>query len=243
MKHRVVRPLEAVCLTPFRPGRHPAGVCLTRFFTFVLSCALGAVVSACSGGTLGDAKDVARRSLPGGKALGMNEALLGQVHTTTSERAPAAIRPDPDTYIRNLLRQYREEGPVIAQEIGRVEDYRPLLGGANEDFSKAPQLTYDSTSLLAVQKVSAEICEGLVAPTSRHEGWASILPAAPDSVEANLRFLAQRFIGLPSAQIGDDVIAALREILDVSTENGRVTYQSYIPVCVALTIDAEALYL
>lgn len=243
MKHRVVRSREARCLPPFQQCAQFTGFFGTSIWCVVVSLTLAATVLGCSGSTLGDVKDVARRALPGSKALGVNEALLNQVHTTTSERAPAAIRPDPDTYIRNLLRQYRTEGPVIAQEIGRVEDYRPLLGGANEDFSKVPQLTYDSTSLLAVQKVSAEICEGLVAPSARHQGWESILPAAPDSVDANLRFLAQRFIGLPSAQIADDVIADLREILDLSTDDGRVTYQSYIPVCVALTIDAEALYL
>lgn len=211
--------------------------------SFGIGLALAVFVAGCSRESLSGGSGAERRAIPGGRAGGLDEALLTAVHSVATEQPPAAIRPDPDTHIRILLRQYREEGSVIAQEIGRVEDYRALLGGASEDFSKAPQLTYDSTSLLAVQKVAEDVCEGLVAPTSRHSGWETILPAAPEETDANLKFLAQRLIGLPSNEIGSSVIAALDEILRLSLEEGEVTLRSYIPVCVALSIDAEALLL
>jgi hypothetical protein len=192
---------------------------------------------------LNQATEGIKAELPGGRAGGLDKELLAAVHEKTTTKAPAFIRPDPDTYIRTLLRQYRDEGPVIAQEIGRVEDYRPLLGGANEDFSKAPQLTYDATSLLAVQKVAEEVCTALVAPNANHKGWNTILPEPATNVDANLKFLAQRFIGLPSSRIADSTITALREILELSKVNGTVTLASYVSVCVALSVDAEALLL
>ncbi len=197
----------------------------------------------CSGGSGKSTSNSVRRDLPGGKAGGLDSALLSSVHDRTTERPPAAIRPDPDTYIRTLLRQYREDGPLIAREIGRVESYRPLLGGASEDFSKAPQLTYDATSLLAVQKVASEVCTALIAPGAAQPGWTTILPNPPDQTEPNLRFLAQRFIGLPSERIADGTIGQLNEILNMSLSNGQVTLSSYVPVCVALSVDAEALLL
>lgn len=197
----------------------------------------------CSSGSKSKSTGSVRFDLPGGKAGALDAALLESVHSQTSQRAPAAIRPDPDTYIRALLRQYREEGPLIAREIGRVEDFRPLLGGANEDFSKSPQETYDATSLLAVQKVSDEVCRSLIAPDGDHPGWRTILPAPVGDVSANIRFLAQRFIGLPSSQISSESLNALEVILNDARVNGQVTLESYVPVCVALSIDAEALLL
>ena len=200
-------------------------------------------MASCSNNVLSRSKDTVKRELPSEKAGQANTELLALVHNQTSSKPPAAIRPDPDTYIRTLLRQYREEGSIIAQEIGRVEDYRPLLGGASEDFSKAPQLTYDATSLLAVQKVSEEICTGLIAPNATHAGWTTILPHPPSEVLSNLRFLAQRFIGLPQDRISAETINGLQGILVLSLEDGSVTLESYISVCVALSIDAEALLL
>ena len=219
------------------------GSACTRQLIVSGMCGALAVAGGCSSGSKSKAAGSVRLDLPGGKAGEMDASLLASVHSNTSQRAPAAIRPDPDTYIRALLRQYREEGPLIARDIGRVEDYRPLLGGANEDFSKAPQESYDATSLLAVQKVSEEICRSLIAPGSDHPGWNTILPAPAAEATANIRFLAQRFIGLPSSQISAEALAALESILNDARSNGQITLDSYIPVCVALSVDAEALLL
>lgn len=211
---------------------------------WILLTLLAVGFSACSGRSLSEYSSASRNEIPGGKAGGFDASLLAAAHAVSSSRPPAAIRPDPDTYIRTLLRQYRDEGPTIAREIGRVEDYRLLLGGATEDFSKPPQQTYDATSLLAVQKVAEEICEALIAPNaSSHGDWKTILPAAPSDSEANLRFLAQRFLGKPSQEIDGRIVDELREILMLSAEEGQLTEASYIHVCVALSVDGEALLL
>lgn len=183
------------------------------------------------------------RSL-GTRTFGYNEAALADVHAVATSYAPAPIRPDPDTYIRQLLRSYRNEGMTLARQIGVVEDYRDLLGGANQDFSKDASKGYDATSLLSSMKVAEIICEGLVSPNSvDHEGWTSILPAAPSDWETNIEFLAQRFIGLPSTKIELSVITELKAILDGFDTDGVYSNDSYIPVCTALAVDAEALYL
>lgn len=179
----------------------------------------------------------------GPQAGGPDAAALDSIYALTSDQAPAPIRPDPDMYMRRLLRQYRAEGRVVAQQIGRLEEFRLLIGGANEDFSKAPQETYDATSLLATQKVSEEICTALVAPNgATHPGWTTILPHAPDNTYDNLIFLAQRITGRPSNEISDATVQQLSELLYAVTP-GDVTYASYIEPCVMLTMDAEALYL
>jgi len=181
----------------------------------------------------------------GARAGGLDEAALALVHGVHTEHAPASIRPDPDTYIRNLLLQYRQEGVTVAREIGRVEAYRALLGGASEDFATMPQLSYDATSVLASYKVAEEVCRGLVAPDlEQHPGWDSILPAAPGEAMINIEFLAQRFIGLPSERIPSLVIDHLLEIYDLAAEEtGYGSFESYIPVCAALALDAEAMLL
>src|SRR5688572_25967660 len=66
----------------------------------------------------------------GQRASGINEAALAEVYAARATEAPAPIRPDPDIYIRRLLRQYRSEGAVVARQIGSVEQFRLLLGGA-----------------------------------------------------------------------------------------------------------------
>jgi hypothetical protein len=180
----------------------------------------------------------------GEKAGELNEAALAEVHAVTSAHAPAGIRPDPDTFVRQLLLQYREQGAVVAREIGRVEQYRMLLGGASLNFAIVPQETYDSTSLLAKLKVAEEICGSLVDPDERtHAGWDSILPADPSDTNTNIRFLAQRLIGMPSSSITDAALTELNAILQTALVDGRVTNASYIPVCATLLIDAEALLL
>jgi hypothetical protein len=179
---------------------------------------------------------------PGGRAGTQDDAALAALYEVASAHAPAPIRPDPDNYVRQLLRQYHPEGITIAQQIARVEAYRTLLGGASEDFSVPPQLTYDATSLLASIKVAEEICTSLVAPNANdHRDWVSILPYQPSETTENVRYLAQRFIGIPSAEISESVLTALLESLEL--ENGNVTYESYIPVCMTLAVDVEALLL
>jgi hypothetical protein len=180
----------------------------------------------------------------GDKAGELNEAALAEVHAVTTTHAPAGVRPDPDTFVRQLLLQYREQGAVVAREIGRVEQYRMLLGGASNNFAIVPQETYDATSLLAELKVAEEVCSSLVDPDEReHAGWDSILPADPADTNTNIRFLAQRLIGLPSSNITDDALTQLNAILQTALVNGSVTNASYIPVCATLLIDAEALLL
>lgn len=187
----------------------------------------------------------------GNKAGGLDEAALAAVHAVQTPHAPAAIRPDPDLFVRRLLRQYRPEGAVVARQIGQVEQYRLLLGGATEDFSKAPQESYDATSLLAVFKVAEEVCRGLVAPNAREHGdWATILPFPSADESANVSWLAQRFIGKPSSQIDASVVTDLIAIM--RTEEAAIAtnwwasgqpYAKYVPVCATLALDAEAMYL
>jgi hypothetical protein len=173
------------------------------------------------------------------------------VHGTAAAAAPAAIRPDPDLFVRRLLRQYRPEGATIARQIGQVEEFRLLLGGATEDFSKTAQDSYDATSLLAVFKVAEEVCRGLVAPNQwEHEGWVTILPYAASEEQTNINWLAQRLIGMPSTRIDPAVATRLAAIMDAEepfiTENWWAygnDYAKYIPVCATLALDAEALYL
>ena len=177
----------------------------------------------------------------------VDEAALAEVHAVTTEYSPAAIRPDPDTYVRQMLKQYRSPGATIARQIGNVEAYRLLLGGASEDFTKVPQESYDATSLLTTFAVAQQYCVGLVSPnSSAHSDWSTILPYAATDEESNVIWLAQRFLGIKSTEISADKIAALLGILD--SERDHVEFSSgdfdkYIPVCSALALDAEALFL
>ncbi|MEZ4744268.1 MAG: hypothetical protein R3B45_17770 [Bdellovibrionota bacterium] len=184
------------------------------------------------GGSLGD------------KAKGADEAALNALYEISTEIAPAVIRPDPDLYARRLLLQYRSEGSTLAREIGSVENYRLLLGGASEDFQKSPQETYDATSLLATYKVAEEVCTALVDPNpAKHPGWDTILPNTPDNWQENISFLAQRFIGKPKSRINEEKISKLKAIMDLDSSDGEYSNASYIPVCAALAIDAESLFL
>lgn len=186
----------------------------------------------------------------GDKAGGINEAALAEVYAVNSAYAPAGIRPDPDLYVRRLLRQYRSEGATVARQIGEVEQFRLLLGGATEDFSKVAQESYDATSLLAVFKVAEEVCRALVAPNSEeHDDWQTILPYGEAEERQNVAWLAQRFIGRPSASIDSSVVDQLLVIMAAEepflTEwwAQQTAFAKYIPVCATLAMDAEALYL
>lgn len=180
----------------------------------------------------------------GNRAGGAIPERLSEIYGITSPYAPAAVRPDPDTMVRQLLLQYREPSATVAREIGRVEKFRLLLGGASEDFSTQPQESYDATSLLATMKVAEEVCAGLVAPDPNiHGNWTSILPAGPTDVASNVRFLIQRITGMPSSQIAAGAQSALSDLAAKAKVNGSYTNASYVPVCAALIIDAEALLL
>lgn len=179
----------------------------------------------------------------GAKAGSRDDSALASVYAITTSVAPAAIRPDPDTMVRRLIRQYRSEGAVVARQIGKSEEYRMLLGGASADFSTAPQESYDATSVLATLKVAEEVCESLVAPNSSdHPGWTTILPAAASDSDTNTRFIAQRFTGLPGSKISDEAITSLKEILTKAAAGSEITYDHYVPVCVAAALDANALF-
>lgn len=180
----------------------------------------------------------------GSRAGGINEQALASLHAIDTTHAPASVRPDPDVFVRRLLLQYRSSGATLAREIGRVEQYRLLLGGASEDFVTKPSLTYDATSLLAELKVAEELCQGLVAPdATKHPGWETILPNPPSDFEKNIRFLAQRLIGIHSGEIADSTLTTLRGILDTAKVDNVYTASSYIPVCTTLVVDAQALLL
>jgi len=186
----------------------------------------------------------------GEKAGGPDEAALASIRAIATEHAPAAIRPDPDLFVRRLLLQYRSEGATVARQIGTVERFRMLLGGATEDFAQMPQETYDATSLLAVFKVAEEVCRGLVAPnSSEHEGWSTILPYGADQETENITWLAQRITGTPSWDISAEAIEQLQAIMEAEephiAENWWARgnpYVKYIPACATLALDAESMY-
>jgi hypothetical protein len=209
----------------------------------LISCSLFESTKKNSGGKLGAGGGVLGASL-GDSAYGEDSAGLETVYGVTTPHAPAAVRPDPDLIVRNLLLQYRESGSTVAREIGRVEEFRLLLGGANVTFTVTPQESYDSTSILAEMKVAGEICGSLINPSeNEHPGWATILPADPASIDANLAFLAQRLLGVPTSRIDAAAIASLKTIVQSATDEGRLTAESYIPACISLILDAEGLLL
>ncbi len=185
----------------------------------------------------------------GPKAGGVDEAALAQVYAVGTTHAPSAIRPDPDLFVRRLLRQYRPEGVTVARQIGQVEQFRLLLGGASVDFAKAPQDIYDATSLLAVSKVAEEVCRGLVAPNPyEHGDWTSILPYPAASENENIQWLAQRIIARPTTSIDSAVFTQLTAIMEGEkpflSDNWWADgnpYAKYVPVCATLALDAEAL--
>lgn len=242
----------------FTPRHRPGGRCwLAHFATFIACSQLlsGCYVINFFKRDKSSGEDAPPNAIIGQytsqTAGGADAAALAQLYSITSSHAPAAIRPDPDLYIRRLLRQYRPEGAIIARQIGRIEPYRELLGGATADFNKPAQDSYDATSLLAVLKVAEEVCRGLVAPnTSEHGDWQTILPYPAASEERNVEWLAQRFTGKLLAKITS---AQVEQLLDImKSEEPTIAeqwwardnaYAKYIPACATLALDAEALYL
>jgi hypothetical protein len=187
----------------------------------------------------------------GDQAGGIDEAALALVYEVPATKPPAPIRLDPDLFVRRLLRAFRPEGAALARQMGEVEQYRELLGGASDDFLKAPQETYDATSLLAVLKVAEEACHGIVAPNSyQHEGWETVLPHGAEDEDGNVRWLMQRLTGRPAGAAADAQVAALIAIMRAEeatiNENWWArdnAYAKYIPVCAAVALDAEAMFL
>lgn len=178
----------------------------------------------------------------GPKAGGRNVAALSAVYAVSADKPPAAVRTDPDLIARRLLSQFRADGTTMARVVGRVENYRELLGGASQDFATAPAVTYDATSVLATIKVAEEICRALVAPTSwEHPGWATILPGAYTDVRSNLLFLEQRITGIPSAKIPATKIDALETILNHANTDNNLDGNDYIAPCTAVVVDAQTM--
>ncbi len=180
----------------------------------------------------------------GPKAYGADEAELNNLYALTTSHSPAPIRPDADVHFRRLLLQFRSEGTQVARLIGEIEAYRDLLGGANQDFSKKPLEDYDATSLLAVMKASELVCEALVAPTpEKHGNWETVLPFDFSQVTPNITYLYQRFSGNKSATLTTEDLASLTAIFKSSSPSGEYDGMSYVPVCVALSVDGEVLFL
>ena len=220
-----------------------------RWYRFISFAIVGSVATSCyffrkrDTGADQAEQAVLGRGL-GSRAGNSNPSLLEGVYAASTTHPPAAIRPDPDRFVRSLLLQYREQGATVARQIGEVENFRLLLGGASEDFSVVPQTGYDATSLLAKLKVAEEVCEGLVDPSgSEHPGWSSILPYPATSADENILFLAQRILGIPSAQVNQDMQSRLREILLGDTQQGSLSNSDYVLVCATLVVDAESLLL
>jgi len=182
--------------------------------------------------------------IPFSKAGSEDAVGLAKVHGIAFQSAPAPVRPDPDLYARRLLKQFRPDGNTLARQLGLVEQYRLMLGGASDDFRTVPQESYDATSLLTLQKVARLVCESLVIPNSwQHPGWQTVLPEAPANVEANVRFLMKKMLGLPQGSLSSDAIAELVAIVKEFPENSALTLTSYVPACTAMAMDAEALLL
>lgn len=177
-------------------------------------------------------------------STGPDEAALASLALVTHEVAPAPVRPNPDAFARQLLLMFRSEGTGIAKQIGRVENYRMLLGGASDDFTTEVQATYDATSLLANLKVVEEVCTGLVDPSRNiHGDWQTILPADTSDVDTNIRFLYTRLMGVPSSAVPAADISDLTGILNqAATSAGNYDHEHYVSVCSAILLNAQMLY-
>lgn len=183
-------------------------------------------------------------AIPFAKAGSEITSGLAAVHAGNFASAPAAIRPDPDLYARRLLKTFRYDGNTLARQLGRVERFRLMLGGASEDFRTVPQESYDATSLLTLQKVAEDICTSLVAPNAwDHADWQTVLTAAPADIDSNLRLLMKKMLGLPESSLSQDALAELADMVRADAVNGVVSNSSYITACTAMAMDAEALLL
>lgn len=182
--------------------------------------------------------------IPFSQAGSLDEVGLARVHAEAMASSPAAIRPDPDLYARRLLKQFRPDGNTLARQLGVVEQYRLMLGGASDDFRTVPQESYDSTSLLTLQKVAQEICLSLVNPDpSNHPGWQSVLPEPVTLVEANVRWLMAKMHGVPSTSLDASAVSELVAMVTADATTRGIQKESYVNACTAMAMDAEALLL
>lgn len=183
-------------------------------------------------------------AIPFSKAGGENATTLASVHASSMQSSPASVRPDPDLYARRLLKQFRTDGNTLARQLGQVEQYRLMLGGASDDFRTVPQETYDATSLLTLQKIAQDICVALLTPdSSKHPGWASVLPETPTNIQANIKYLMRRMLGLSESTLNSTSLTELVEMVNAFPDNGVITAKSYLTACTAIAMDAEALLL
>lgn len=183
-------------------------------------------------------------AIPFSKASGENASGLAKVHAESFASAPAAVRPDPDLYARRLLKQFKSDGNTLARQLGLVEQYRLMLGGATDDFRTVPQESYDATSLLTLQTVAEEICTALVTPNSWSQpGWQTVLTEPPANVEANIRALMSKMLGLPNGGLSSTAVSELVEMVQLEAKNGVIENKNYVTACTAMAMDAEALLL
>ncbi len=167
----------------------------------------------------------------GDKALGAQDFYLQQIRNTPAALAPALIRPDPDLVMKNLLKSMTPSNLKLAKQLGIVEKYRLLLGGAPEDLSTLPQSNYDSTSLITIQALSSIVCTYIL--NNNSFTWS-----AKDS-NTGVSYLAQRITGLSS---NSDEFQQ-----NLSAWKGLVTttksYSDYSSLCTTLMMDPYTLYL
>ena len=178
-------------------------------------------------------------------AGGSDSGDLAQIYSIRGEgRLASSVRPDPDTYIVNLLSQFREKDFTFARVIGRLDAYRSLLGGANEDFTVIPTKTYDATSLLAHMNVAEEVCYAMVYPNEWYHGdWETLLPNPAVNSSENISYMIKSFAGVREVDIEAEDISILSEILSLAQASDELTYEHYVPVCTAILLDVNYLLL
>jgi hypothetical protein len=168
----------------------------------------------------------------GDKALGAQDFYLQQIRSTSASLAPALIRPDPDLVMKNLLKSMTPNNLKLSKQLGVVEKYRLLLGGAPEDLSTSPQFNYDSTSLITIQSLSSTVCSYILSNSSFT--WS-----AKDS-QIGVSYLAQRITGLSSNSGEFQENISSWQALVPTTPN---SYSEYSNLCMTLMMDPYTLYL
>jgi hypothetical protein len=182
---------------------------------------------------------------PIASAGGADSADLAQIYSIRGAgRQASSVRPDPDTYIVNLLSQFREQDFTFARVIGRLDAYRSLLGGANEDFTTIPTKTFDATSLLAHMNVAEEVCYAMVYPNEWYHGeWETLLPQPAANASENITYMLKSFVGLRDSDIEAEDISLLSEIFSLAQASDDLSLEHYVPVCTAILLDINFLLL
>lgn len=183
-------------------------------------------------------------AIPFAKAGSEVENSLNDLRANAFQSAPAAVRPDPDLFARRLLKQFRPDGNTMARQLGKIEQFRLMLGGATDDFRTVPQNGYDSTSLLTLQKVAHLICTSLVDPDpSEHPGWENVLPNASSEIALNIKFLMSKILGLSESSLNPTSVSELSDMVTELKASGLDVTESYVYACTAIALDGEALLL